>query len=331
MATRREVAHRAGVSVATVSYVVNGTKPVSPAVRQRVQEAVQALGYRPNLVARSLATKKTRHVAILVDNLVNPHYCEILEGAQAVATENGYIVSVISVDISNAEDIVSLASRGVDGAIVALAGRDELPLIQLSGLPTVFPGAGVGIHYALAVDQMVESLKALGHRRIAFLSGIPLDEPDHVRYRGLVQALKKHDLPLCPQLMVDGTPQARTDERAGWSAAQQLLSRGEGFTALYAINDLMALGAIRALRQHGLRVPEDVSVVGCDRLRILEWLPTTLATMDTNSQQIGRALMRQLVDLIEGREFTPTVVQARFVPGESIGPARQGDEGAGAT
>lgn len=321
MATRREVAQRAGVSVATVSYVVNGTKAVTPAVRSRVQEAVNALGYRPNLVARGLATKKTRHVAILVDNLVNPHYCEILEGAQAVATENGYIVSVVSVDISNAEDIVSLASRGVDGAIVALAGRNELPLMQLSALPTVYPGLGVSINYAAAVDQMVSELKALGHRRIAFLSGIPLDDPEHVRYQGFVQALKRHGLPLCPQLLVDGTGQARTDERAGWVAAQTLLYRGQPFTALFAINDLMALGAMRALRQHGRRVPEDVSVVGCDRLRILQWLPTTLATLDTDSQKIGRALMRQLVDVLEGRAHQPAAIEARFVPGESIGPA----------
>ena len=321
MATRREVAQKAGVSVATVSYVINGTKAVTPAVRSRVQEAVNALGYRPNLVARGLATKRTRHVAILVDNLVNPHYCEILEGAQAVATENGYIVSVVSVDISNAEDIVSLASRGVDGAIVALAGRNELPLVQLSGLPTVFPGVGLSIHYAAAIDQMVARLKELGHRRIAFFSGIPLDEPEHMRYRDFIQALERHGLPLCPRLLVDGSFQTRTDERAGWAAAQALLERQEPFTALFAINDLMALGAMRALSRHGYKVPEDVSVVGCDRLRILQWLPTTLATLDTDSQQIGRVLMRQLVDVVEGRAYQPAAIEARFVPGESIGPA----------
>ena len=106
MATRRDVAQRAGVSVATVSYVMNDTKNVTPEVRERVMRAVDELDYRPNLLARGLSTRETRHVAMLVDNLSNPHYCEVLSGAQEVASKNGYIVSVISVDFSNTRDVL---------------------------------------------------------------------------------------------------------------------------------------------------------------------------------------------------------------------------------
>ena len=120
MATRRDVAQRAGVSVATVSYVMNNTKNVTPEVRERVMHAVDELDYRPNLLARGLSTRETRHVAMLVDNLNNPHYCEVLSGAQEVASKNGYIVSVISVDFSNTRDVLDLASRWLDGAILAL-------------------------------------------------------------------------------------------------------------------------------------------------------------------------------------------------------------------
>ena len=125
MATRRDGAQRAGVSVVTVSYVMNNTKNGTPEVRERVMHAVDELNYRPNLLARGLSTRETRHVAMLVDNMNNPHYCEVLSGAQEVASRNGYIVSVISIDFSNTRDVLDLTSRWLDGAILALPTTNE--------------------------------------------------------------------------------------------------------------------------------------------------------------------------------------------------------------
>lgn len=174
MATRKDVAQRAGVSVATVSYVVNGTKKVTPEVETRVMQAVEELSYRPNLLARGLSKKETRHVVLMADTMNNPHISEVLVGAQEVASKNGYIVSVISVDVSRPQDVLDLTGRGVDGVILALVS-DNNRLLELldKSMPVTYVGDSLHIDEENAVDDMVAHLTGLGHRRIAFLSGLP--------------------------------------------------------------------------------------------------------------------------------------------------------------
>ena len=321
MATRRDVAQRAGVSVATVSYVMNNTKNVTPEVRERVMRAVGELDYRPNLLARGLSTRETRHVAMLVDNLSNPHYCEVLSGAQEVASKNGYIVSVISVDFSNTRDVLDLASRWLDGAILALPTTNEqIESLLPPSLPVINHDVSITFDYRRAFDDMIGALKRAGHRDIAFLSGVPLSTPNHWRYAAWREALARHGLPVNPDLIVDGLPSARTDEAEGMRAAEILMERGAAFTAVYALNDLMALGTIRALHNRGLRVPGDISVVGCDRLKILQSITPTLATMDIRGFEVGRFLMRSLISKIAGRCEEPLTVSVDFVMGESVAP-----------
>ena len=141
MATRKEVAQLAGVSVATVSYVLNGTKKVTAEVEARVREAVKQLNYRPNLLARGLSKKETRHVVLVADNLNNPHISDLLCGAQEIASKNGYIVSVLSVHVSQPQDLLDLTRRGVDGVILALA-KDNRELLDLldPDMPIAFLG-----------------------------------------------------------------------------------------------------------------------------------------------------------------------------------------------
>lgn len=324
MATRKDVARRAGVSEATVSYVINDSKRVTPEVRERVREAVRALNYQPNLVARSLVTKRTRHVAMLVDNLINPHYCEMLEGAQSVATQNGYIVSVISVDYANAEGILDLASRGVDGVMLTLTSG-KVPGLNdlLCGLPAANIGKYVKIEYKQGIDEMAAALKALGHERAAFLSGIPFDNPKHARYQNWMDAVRRCGLSADPALLVDGDEDRITDEAAGERAMMRLLSRKTPFTAVFAVNDLMALGAMRALQKAGLQVPGDVSVVGCDHLRILDYVHPALSTLDAHSLEIGQCLMRLLIEEIHDAPRTQTTIVAKFVPKESLARAKR--------
>lgn len=322
MATRRDVAERAGVSVATVSYVLNRTKNVTPEVRKRVLTAARELDYHPNLLARSLSTKRTRHVAMLIDNLHNPHYCEILEGAQQLASEKGYIVSVIAVDQSNPRDILELTGRGVDGVILSLPGeRPEVRSLLGDRLPVVMAGESVRIDYLPAMEEMLAHLTALGHRRIAFLSGLPLDTAEHGRYLAWQTAMARQGLAVDPALVVDGLPGAATDEAEGVRAMGELLRRGVEFTAVYAVNDLMALGAMSALIHAGQSVPGRVSVVGCDQLRVLYALTPSLASMDVQPMDIGRHLMRHLIDEIGRRPRRPTEIVARYVPGESVAQA----------
>lgn len=324
MATRKEVAQRAGVSVATVSYVLNGTKKVTPEVEARVRQAVQELGYRPNLLARGLSKKETRHVALVVDNMHNPHISDVLFGAQEVASKNGYIVSVLSVDISCPQDLLDLTSRGVDGVILALVSDNEV-LMEL--LDPSMPVAHVGDHLRIdqdqAMDDMVAHLTEMGHAKIAFLSGLPHKAPFHPRFNSLVKAMNARGLSMAPELIVSGRNVACVDEAEGFRAMNELLDRNVDFTAVYAINDLVAMGAIRALRLRGLRVPEDVSVVGNDWLEVYRWVTPTLATMEGYAVEIGRRLMQQMIESIAMKPHQESTIVVKYVPGESVGPARQ--------
>lgn len=324
MATRKDVAQRAGVSVATVSYVVNGTKKVTPEVEARVLKAVEELNYRPNLLARGLTKKETRHVVLVADNMHNPHISDVLFGAQEVASKNGYIVSVLSVDISQPQDLLDLTSRGVDGVILALVSDNERLLKLLDpDMPVAHVGDSLRIDQDQAMDDMVAHLTSLGHRRIAFLSGLPFEEPNHPRYVSMRKALVARGLDIPPELIVSGRSVKLVDEAEGFRAMNELLDRKVPFTAAYAINDLVAMGAIRALRMRGLRVPEDVSIVGNDWLEVYRWVTPTLATMEGYAVDIGRHLMQRMIESIAMKPHQDHTITVKYVPGESVGPAKE--------
>ncbi len=321
MVTRKNVALKANVSEATVSYVMNNTKNVTPEVRERVLAAIQELNYQPNLVARSLVTKQTRHVALMVDNLKNPYYCEVLEGAQSVASKAGYIVSVISINVSNKEDVLELAGRGVDGIILAL-GNKVINDSSVLKIPCVTSGDDICIDYRDAIYDMVECLKLNGHKKIGFLSGIPTGNPTHVRYICFREALEHFGLEYYPNLTVDAEYNADTDENAGEIAMKELLSRKEEFSAVFAINDLMALGASKAIRDAGLKIPQDISVVGCDHLKILDSISPSLATLDADAFSVGCALMQLLIDILKGDPHSRQNITAKFLCKETISKSK---------
>lgn len=322
MATRKEVAQLAGVSVATVSYVLNGTKKVTAEVETRVREAVKQLDYRPNLLAQGLSKKATRHVVLVADNLNNPHISDLLCGAQEIASKNGYIVSVLSVHVSQPQDLLDLTRRGVDGVILAMA-KDNKELLDLldPDMPIAFLGGCLGFDQEQAIDDMVAHLTALGHRRIAFLSGMPHQEPYHPRFLSLVKALNARGLSMDPELIVGGKSTMNLDAAEGEREMNELLDRNVPFTAAYAINDMVAMGAIRALFKRGLKVPEDVSIVGNDCLDIYRWVTPTLASMEGYAVDIGRKLMQQIIDRIASKPLEEYTFVVKYVPGESVGPA----------
>lgn len=320
MVTRKDVALKAGVSEATVSYVINNTKNVTPEVKDRVLAAVGELNYQPNLVARSLVTKQTRHVALMVDNLKNPYYCEVLEGAQSVASKAGYIISVISINVSNEEDVLELAGRGVDGIVHAL-GNKEIKGLSDINLPCVTTGDDIYIDYRKAIFDMVKCLKENGHKKIGFLSGIPTSNSGHVRYIFFIEALKHYGLTYDPNITIDAEYNADTDEKAGEAAMKELLKRKGEFTAVFAINDLMAIGASKAIRDAGLKIPQDISIVGCDHLKILDSISPSLSTLDADAFQLGCALMQLLIDILKGDPHSRQNITAKFLCKETISEA----------
>lgn len=322
--TREDVAKLAGVSGTTVSYVLNNTKSVTPEVRQRVLAAAEQLNYHPSLLARGMATKETKHIAILVKNLQNPYYSSIHEGIQRVATQEGYIVSVLSTQNSPADNINTMLARGIDGVIVVAVSslRAFKDLLKPSS-PIAFVGDEVASHfYREAVFDMVKAFHDLGHRRVAFLSGLSMDNPSHYRYHDFMDALRTYGMDTDPDLLVDGN--GITDEESGYQAADALLQRGVPFTGVFTTNDLMAMGAMKRFWRQGLRIPEDVSVCGCDGIPVTEYTTPPLATLQTHAEELGAYLMYQLLERMRPGRGDPQLdqqIHAEFILRESMGAA----------
>jgi DNA-binding LacI/PurR family transcriptional regulator len=229
-----------------------------------VLAAAKELNYHPSLVARGLATKETKQIAVLVKSLQNPYYSAIHEGIQNIAAKEGYIVSVLSAHNSPKQNMNTMLSRGMDGVIVAAASSlgDFEDFLKPTS-PMAFVSADVAAHfYRKAVFDMVGAFHNLGHRRIAFLSGLSLKKASHYRYRDFMDALHTYGMESEEALLVDGD--GTTDEQSGYLAADTLLKRGVAFTGVFATNDRMAMGAMKRFREAGLRIPEDISICGCD-------------------------------------------------------------------
>jgi len=323
--TREDVAKLAGVSGTTVSYVMNNTKRISPEVCQRVWDAAKQLNYHPSLLARGLATNETKHIAIIVKNLQNPYYSAIQEGIQMIAAQEGYIVSVLSARESPVDNINILLSRGIDGVVIvsSFAG-DFKKLLKPNSPVAIVSEEQSAAFYKKAVFSMMAAFHELGHRRIAFLSGLPLNQPSHYRYQNFLAALDAYNMENYPELIIDGD--GVTDEQSGYMAADTLLRSGVPFTGVFAVNDLMAIGAMKRFWEAGLRIPEDISVVGCDGIVATEYTTPPLSTLQSHAINIGTTLMYQLLEKMQpGRTFPlpEKPLQAEFIRRESMGAVRK--------
>ena len=323
--TRKDVAKLANVSEATVSYVLNNKKRVTPEVKQRVLDAAKELNYHPNLLARSMITKKTRHIAMLVNNINNPHYSSILSGVQSVAEIEGYIVSLCSVDKEPKDTIDKLISRGIDGIIIALPFSSDFQLL-LDDLKVPFASVNDNLQsdYRDAIFDMVRCFKEFGHTKLAFLSGLPMKESSHIRYWDFLAAMKENNLQVIPELFVDGT--GETDEKSGYISADVLLNRHKQFTGVFCTNDLMAIGAMKRFWEAGLSIPSDISIVGCDGIITTLYTVPPLSTLNGHAFTLGKDLMYQLLSKMEPHLEFPVLkqtVRAEFIRRESLSRAKQ--------
>jgi LacI family transcriptional regulator len=329
-----EVARKAGVSTATVSRALNGSGPLSPATRAAVDAAVRELGYRPNKVARSLVTRSTQTLALMLPDITNPFYPGLVAGVQEAARRRGHLVLLCTADgdpDGEAAYLDLLRERLVDGALVdglALRGerlaamvRAGFPIVSLDreldapGIPLVQADHHGGARLATA------HLLGLGHRRIAHVTGADGLGITAARLAGYREALTAGGVKPRKRLVAAGD----FTEAGGAAAVGRLLDSGERFTAVFAANDLSAVGALRALRERGLRVPRDVSVVGFDDLALCEWVAPALTTVRQPAGGIGVRATEVLLDLIAGGEAppAPVVLPTELVERASTAAARR--------
>ena len=327
----KDVARLAGVSHITVSRVVNQAPNVHPVTRERVIAAMIELGYRPNLAARALVTRRSHTLGVIAvkGTLFGP--ASTLLSIEQAARARGYYLSIVSVDDVTPgvlqEALERLAKQGVEGLVVMAPRRHAIEsLAQMPpGLPVVtVEGGGAPGTGAVLVDQAggaaaaTRHLVELGHRRVVHLAG-PSDWLEaEARQEGWRATCREAGLPTPRPLRGDWSP------RSGYRAARRLLGRLEKVTAVFAANDQMALGALRAFAEAGVRVPEDVSVVGFDDIPEAEFLHPPLTTVRQDFAAVGQccvALLTHAVEQADGHAET-VVVPAQLLVRSSTAPPR---------
>ena len=318
MASLKEVATAASVSVATASHVVNGTRFVSPELTSRVRAALVALDYTPNLVARSLRTQRTHSLGFITADVTNPFYPAVAKGAAMAASQRGYHVILVDCDESLAIEEQAtelLLQNRVDGLMYTSIAMDSLlpEKLHSKGIPYVLigrhvenlPSLYVGIDNEQGMIEAVSHLARLGHRRIAFIQGNPLSSAAAARTRGFKAGLRLNHLPVEARLIRDGDYRQESGHRAG----QYLMALENPPTALVASNDVMAFGAWRCFRQMGLRVPDDVSLVGCDDIPLASLSPVGLTTVHCPMYEMGFTAAEMLLDAVESKVIERTSVK----------------------
>lgn len=330
--TIREVARQAQVSTATVSRVLNGSGPVAEATRQRVRQAVIDLAYEPNAVARSLVSSSTHTIGILLPDISNPFFPELVKGVQLLADDRRYTLLLLNTEASairEASALSTLRGKRVDGVVmVGLTTRPEqikevlgteIPVVVLDRAMRPGSFTVVRLDHARGAAMAMTHLVDLGHRRIAHIAGPRGLELSRQRSAAYRSALRRVGQPADPRLLLRGD----FSELGGSVAVEQLLDAGVDFTAVFAANDLSAIGAIRALRTHGLRVPDDVSVIGFDDIQLAGYVTPALTTIRQPTYAMGRRAAELLIDAVQGTgSLTPRTVlfEPELVVRESTAP-----------
>lgn len=332
--TIKDIARQLGVSSATVSLALNNAPGVNEETRRRVKEYAERLRYRPNASARAITTGRTYLIAVILSRLTDSFFQEIVQGIENVAYRKGYDVIVNTVgDGTQPESVFieRLIGRRIDGLIgwyglpstTALARLDEAEIPVLLLLPD---DAGerphLGMDNRLGGRLAAEHLLALGHRRILFVGGD--DMHSSLRAEGAETALAEQGLPLdCCRL--PGMFVRNMTEAAYTHFQEQLRQKDWDYTALFCAMDVLAVGVYRALKEAGLRIPEDVSVVGFDDMRWTSLLSPPLTTVHQPQVSQGEAAMEMLLALMEGQEVPNRVLEPRLIIRDSTGPVSSAD------
>ena len=310
----KAVARKAGVSTATVSRTINGSDKVTPATAERVRRAVEALHFYPDTNARSLGSGRSSLYGLIISDITNPFFPELVKSFEDIAVEHGQEVLVANTnyDPARMESCVTrMMQRKVDGvAIITSEMEDRLiKVFSHRNIPLVFmdvgaPGPGisrVSVNHAAGVALAMDHLIALGHQRIAFISG-PLNLfSARMRFEAFIESLERNGLRRISALIRHGNHRAD----GGHEAMEKILDSGAKPTAVVASNDLTAIGAIGAIHERGLRIPEDISVVGYDDIQLSAYTQPSLTTLRLPRIEIATAAFRALYNLAQPGKKKP--------------------------
>jgi len=333
MTTIKDVARKAGVSTATVSHVINGSRSVSPETRKKVRLAIKELRYRPDGVARSLRVSQTGTIAVLIADVTNPFFAEFVRGVEDAAHQRDGRYNLLLCNTEENEErerraIDLVLERRIDGIVIAPAGGNETMLKELveEGIPLVFGDRVLkGVVADSVVSNNVEAgaalarhLLGLGHRRIAMLDAALAASGIRDRIAGFTDELARAGAPLDPALVVSGA----SNIAAAMSAGLQLLDLEPRPDAVFCTNNFMTLGMMQAMLERDLQCPRDLAIVGFDDFPWAAAFRPRLTVIAQPAYEIGREAAMLLFDRISGRRTGPTVqmvLNASLIVRESCG------------
>jgi LacI family transcriptional regulator len=319
------------VGIATVSRTLHNSSRLRPETAERVRQAIEELGYRPDTAAQSLASGRSRMLGLVVSDISNPFFPGLVKGFEEAAVGNGYDVFAASTNYDPARtalcvqrmierklDGVAIMTSEIDPGLTDSFARRKVPLVFLDVGKVGRGVSNIRIDYARGIAQAVEHLRELGHRRIAFISGPANLRSAWERREAFLERLSGRDNSQPEELLIE---EGNHKVDGGLQAMLRLLERRPQPTAVLASNDLTAIGALRGIRQYGLRVPEDISVVGFDDIQMAEYTEPPLTTVRLQQSEVASLACNALLQLIRtpgmGSELgvsTSLVIRASTAP-----------------
>ena len=313
MATMKDISKKANVSLSTVSAVINQSAYVSPALTNRVMQAVEELNYKPNAVARSLKKKRTNTVGVIVSNLSNPFYPPLIEGIEDVSFNNNFNVILCNVSNGNKKILTYLElmlEKQVDGLLLAnIANSEDLNEVEKTGLkyvlinrkPPFYDKNFVGVNNPLSSELAVNHLVRQGYKRIAFFGGDLDINTARERKAGFISCMTQTGLDIDPMLIYDG----EYSLESGYTNVKKMIEQVKVLPeAICTASDIIAFGVIKGLRDSGIRVPEDISVIGNDNNSFSENFLVPLSSIDHSTYDMGKLSMEFLLEMIKEKDET---------------------------
>lgn len=326
MATIQDVARKAGVSSATVSRVLNDRNVVTEKTAVKVEQAIKELNYKPSLLGRNLRTSKSSLLLVLIPSIANPFYADIIKGIEDTAVEKGYNILLCETGSNpEREEIYFNLVRNqlTDGVIsmdpaVNKARLNELaekyPIVQCSEYDRSGIISYVTIDSKLASYQVMKYLIQIGHKKIALINSDKKFLYARDRYKGYVSALKENGLPINKDWVYNVENVSFED---GQQAMRSLLANDERPTAVFAVSDVLAIGALKEINDSGLHVPNDIALVGFDNISVSNMLNPTLTTIAQPMYRLGSVSTTMLINKIDGKEVESIVLNHELIIRES--------------